>query len=278
MRRRIAYIPLNTYPSAASDAAILATLHLAETLGHRPHVATFSVDIPQVVSPLGGYLIDVEGLVRAAEERSKAESDRLHDLIRAAASDRAGLQITHHKPLLGGTSDAATVASRLFDLVLLPWSADDAALRDMAQSLIFGSGLPVILVPPDGKIGHVDHIAIGWDESRVAARALADALALLPVGGKVTVLTVVDEKALRGSEIAETLAASLDLRGYAATTRNLTLGGRTIAERLQDAAISEGAQLLVMGGFGHSRLRDFILGGATDGVLGDLRLATLLAH
>jgi len=68
------------------------------------------------------------------------------------------------------------------------------------------------------------------------------------------------------------------LRGYAAKAQNLKLGRKTIAEVLQDVAISEGAQLLAMGGFGHSRLRDFVLGGATKGLLADLRIATLLAH
>ncbi len=78
--------------------------------------------------------------------------------------------------------------------------------------------------------------------------------------------------------LAQALAASLDLRGYDAKAVDLTLDGRSIATALQDAAIAQGAQLLAMGGFGHSRMRDFILGGATKGVLGDLRLAVLLSH
>lgn len=56
------------------------------------------------------------------------------------------------------------------------------------------------------------------------------------------------------------------------------LDGRSIAAALQDTALAEGAQLLAMGGFGHSRIRDFILGGATKGVLTDLRMPVLLAH
>jgi nucleotide-binding universal stress UspA family protein len=144
--------------------------------------------------------------------------------------------------------------------------------------MVFGSGLPVVLVPPSTKAERVNHIAIAWDESRVAARALGDALRLLAEGGRVTVLAVQDEKPLSGSGIAETLSASLERRGYAATAVNLRLDGQSIATVLQDAAIREGAQLLVMGGFGHSRLRDSVLGGATKGVLADLRIAALLAH
>ncbi len=163
----------------------------------------------------------------------------------------------------------AAAEARYFDLSLVPWSAEAAATQDMAQSLVFGSGLPVILVPPNVARGTVDHIAIAWDGSRVAARALGDALAVLPVR---------DEKALAGTDLAQKLESSLLLRGYEAKAVDLTLDGRSIALALQDAALGEGAQLLAMGGFGHSRLRDFILGGATKGVLADLRLAALLSH
>jgi nucleotide-binding universal stress UspA family protein len=107
---------------------------------------------------------------------------------------------------------------------------------------------------------------------------LCDALPLLAAGGRVSVVTVQDEKSLSGSGIAHALAAALERRGYAAKAVNIALDGRTIATALQDTALSEGAQLLAMGGFGHSRLRDFILGGATKGVLSDLRLAVLLSH
>lgn len=278
MPDRIAYIPLNTYPEGPSDAATMATIGLAEMLDCRMHVATFAVDIPPVASPLGGFLIDVEGMARAAEDRSKAECDRLRALIETGVKDNAAVTFVHHQPVMGAALDWAAVESRYFDLALLPWSPASASAQDMAQSLVFGSGLPVVLVPPSADIKRVDHIAIAWDESRVAARALGDALRLLADGGRVTVLTVQDEKPLSGAGVAETLAASLELRGCAARAINLRVDDQPIAKVLQDAAIGEGAQLLAMGGFGHSRLRDFVLGGATKGVLADLRIATLLAH
>ena len=278
MPDRIAYIPLNTYPEAASDDAIFGAISFAGALGCNVHVATFAVDIPPVASPLGGYLINVEGMARVAEERSRAECKRLQALVENTGSLGLRVSVTNHVVVMGGAQTFAATEARYFDLSLVPWSAEAVATQDMAQSLVFGSGLPVILVPSRAATGTVDHIAIAWDESRVAARALGDALRILPPGGKVSVLTVQDEKALNGTGLAQTLASSLDLRGYEAKAVDLTLDGRSIATALQDAALAEGAQLLVMGGFGHSRLRDFILGGATKGVLADLRLAALLSH
>jgi nucleotide-binding universal stress UspA family protein len=132
-------------------------------------------------------------------------------------------------------------------------------------------------VPPSTGSDPVSHIAIAWDGSRVAARALGDALALLPEGGRVTVLTVQDEKPLAG-RIAQTLADSLEKRGIPALIHSVPLGRRKIAEALQEGALESGATLLAMGGFGHSRIRDFVLGGATTGVFADLRLPVLLSH
>ena len=278
MPNRIAYLPLNTYPEAAPDPAILAAVGFAASLGCGLHVSTFAVDVPQTASPISGFFINVEGMARAAEDRSKAECERLQTLIKGVARPELNLSIGNHTVVLGAALDAATAEARYFDLALLPWSAETHVAQDMAQSLVFGAGVPVILVPPSTATGSVDHIAIAWDGSRVAARALCDALPLLAAGGRVSAVTVQGEKALSGSSIAQTLASSLERRGYTANAVNISLDGKPIATALQDAAIAEGAQLLAMGGFGHSRLRDFILGGATKGVFSDLRLAVLLSH
>ncbi len=278
MPNRIAYLPLNTYPEAAPDPAILAAVGFAVSLGCGLHVSTFAVEVPQTASPIGGIFINVEGMARATEDHSKAECARLQTLIKGAARPELNASYTNHTVVLGAALDAAATEARTFDLALLPWSADTLSAQDMAQSLVFGAGVPVILVPPSTATGSVDHIAVAWDGSRVAARALCDALPLLSAGGRISVVTVQGEKSLTGSNIAQTLAASLERRGYTASALNITLDGRPIAMALQDTALSEGAQLLAMGGFGHSRLRDFILGGATKGVLSDLRLAVLLSH
>jgi nucleotide-binding universal stress UspA family protein len=278
MPNRIAYLPLNTYPEAAPDPAILAAVGFAASLGCELHVSTFAVDIPHTASPISGFLINVEGLARAAEDRSKAEGERVEALIRGTARPEAVLSIAPHTVTLGAAPDAATTEARTFDLAIVPWSAEALSTHEMAQALVFGAGVPVILVPLSAVVGSLNHIAIAWDGSRVAARALCDALPLLAAGGRVSVVTVQGEKSLGSTGMAQILTASLERRGYTANAHNIALEGRTIAKALQDTALAEGAQLLAMGGFGHSRLRDFILGGATKGVFSDLRLAVLFSH
>lgn len=278
MIKRIAYLPLNTYPEADPDAAILATAGFAAALGCGLHVSLFAVDIPPVVSPIGGHLMDLAGMARATEERSQDETRRLQALLAGLSDAVPGMTVTVHKAILGAVTGHAAAEARYFDLALVPWSADARPSQDLAQSLIFDTGVPVVLVPAATAPGTPAHIAVAWDESRVAARALGDALRLLPPGGRLTVLTVQDEKALDRAGLPDLLAGALRLRGYEAEAVELTLDGRTIAAALQDAAVAAGAGMLAMGGFGHSRLRDFVLGGATKGILGDLRLPVLLSH
>ncbi len=276
-RIRNAYMPLASYPEAVADASIQAAVAFVPTLESTLDVTTFSVDIPHVPSALGNLVIDVPGLVRAAEDKSKAECDRLRSLVRAAAGSRLDASCASRETILGAALDTAAAEARYFDLAVLPWSGEMVA-QDMIHAVVFGSGRPTILVPPAARPAPLDHIAIAWDAGRFAARALGDALPFLAEGGRVSVLTVRDEKPLSGSDLAGALASALEKRGFSAKPLDVLLGRKSIAAALQDAALSEGAKLLAMGGFGHSRIRDFILGGATKGILSDLRLPTLLSH
>jgi nucleotide-binding universal stress UspA family protein len=147
-----------------------------------------------------------------------------------------------------------------------------------AEAVVFGSGRPTILVPELAQPGPVDHVAIAWDGSRVAARAVADAAPMLQRAAKISVLTVVGEKPLSEKDPGVRLAASLQKRGLSAEAMEIGAEDNPISSTLQQRAIELGAALLVMGGYGHSRVRDFVLGGATEGVLGDLEMPVLLSH
>ncbi|WP_373503684.1 universal stress protein [Aestuariivirga sp.] len=278
MHTKTAYLALSSYPEAPPDASILAAVNFVGSMGCGLHVTTFSVDIPQLYSPMGGLLLDVPALVRGAEEKSKAECRRLESLVQGAAGAGLKVRCKSREVVLGAALDAAAAEARYYELSVLPWSGETLLTQDMAQSVVFGSGRPAILVPSSASAAALHHIAIAWDGSRVAARALWDALALLPKDGRLTVLTIRDEKPLSGPDLAGALAASLHERGYNAKPLGIALSARTISEALQASALEAGAQLLAMGGFGHSRVRDFVLGGATKGVLNDLRMPILLSH
>jgi nucleotide-binding universal stress UspA family protein len=278
MPNRIAYMPLNTYPEAIADQSIHAAMGFAATLGCSLHVSTFSVDIPQLYSPMGGMLLDVPGLVQGAEERSKAECRRLENLVQGAAGPGLAVHCSNRNVVLGAALDLAAGEARYFDLALLPWTGDNISAQDLSEAVVFGSGRPAILVPPSAPAARIDRIAVAWDGSRFAARALNDALPYLAGGGRISVLTVKDEKPLSRSDLSGALAFFLGRRGYDAKALDVSLNKKSIGAALQDAALSEGAKLLAMGGFGHSRLRDFVLGGATKDILRNLQLPIMLSH
>jgi len=278
MKTRVAFMPVATFPEPAPDHAILAAAGFAAGLGCALHVRAYSVEVPQIYSPLGGLFLDVPGLVRTAEDKSKAGCRHVQGALEGAADLSASLHFSTRQVVLGGERDAAAADARYYDLSVLPWSDEAVLAQELSEAVVFGSGRPAIIVPPSAHPVRLDHIAIAWDASRVAARALGDALSLLPEGGRVSVLTVKGEKPLSGPDIAESLASSLTERGFKANAFSVSLGDKTIGETLQDKAVAEGAQLLAMGGFGHSRLRDFVLGGATKGVIAAPRLPALLAH
>jgi nucleotide-binding universal stress UspA family protein len=275
---RLAYMPLVTYPDCVADESIASAVALAVALRCDLHATTFAVDIPSVSAPIGGLFINVPEMIRTVEDNSRAHGRRLHDLVLEQAGQRINAQCGSRQAFQGEIGNVAAVEARYFDLALLPWSKEGGAMRELSQAVVFGAGRPAILAPPSAAAEPIRHVALAWDASRVAARALADAMPLLADDARLTVLTLKGEKALAGHDIAETLASSLRKRGLHAEARHVELGRRTISEALQESALEAGAGLLAMGGFGHSRVRDFILGGATKGVFTDLRLPVLLSH
>jgi nucleotide-binding universal stress UspA family protein len=276
--KRTGYMPLVTYPDSATDDAVLAAVTFSEALGSDLEVTAFAADIPRVPSPLGGFLLNVPEMIRTTEENSLVRCQQLQKLVLEKASLRFKAQCSIRKMYFGAAGATAAAEARYFELAILPWSKDNLVSQEVAQAVIFGAGRPTIIVPATAGTEPVVHVALAWDASRVAARALADVMPLLPENARLTVLTVTDEKALAEQGIAERLASMLAGRGLDANAQMVSLGGRTIAAALQDAAIESGAGLLAMGGFGHSRLRDFVLGGATQEVFADLRLPVLLSH
>lgn len=202
MTTRIAYMPLNTYPEAVPDQAILAAIDFAAKLGCSLHVSVFSVKIPQLYSPMGGLLLDVPSLVHGTEERSKAECRRLEALVNGAARPGLKIQCRSREIMLGAALDVAAGDARYFDLAVLPWTGETVSAQDLSEAVVFGSGRPTVLVPPTSTVTGIDHVAIAWDASRFAARALYDALPYLAEGGRVSVLTVKDEKPLSGADLA----------------------------------------------------------------------------
>ncbi len=271
------FLPLATYPDAASELSVENALAVSALLGADLTALALEVEIPSVSSALSRALLDLPEMIRDAAQLTKSRGESLLASARAKAG-AAGVEtaVARAAPALVG--DVAAEHARYLDLALVCLEAQNPATGAIAEAVIFGSGKPTVLLPAAPFGGRLDHVAIAWDGSRVAARAVADARPILDRATTVTVLTVTDEKPLKEARAGERLAARLRAAGLKAAFKAIRAEDRPIADTLQQGALDSGADLMVMGGYGHSRLRDFVLGGATEGVLSDLKLPVLLSH
>ena len=201
--------------------------------------------------------------------------------LRTAADD-AGVQISveTERQMSFGVPDWLCDLGKLHDLTIA--GVDGGGIiseRQLAECLVFRSGRPVLLVPRNhAKSFEASRVIVAWDYSAPAARALAEALPFLRRATDITIATVGDDKDFMTSLEPGEVIEAMQRRGVRAEHREITRGSGRIGDVLQGFAADSGADLLVMGAFGHSRMRDFILGGATRGILEQLRLPTLLSH
>ena len=177
-------------------------------------------------------------------------------------------------------AEAFGVAARHYDVSIIEQAKpeDDGAQSMAIQAALFDSGRPMMVIPYIYR-NHVplDRIMVCWDGSRSAARAVGDALPFLRRAGQVDVVTIEKSERrneLRGAQIAEHLARhglKINLKPLVAPDSD---AGNVI---LSEAADSE-TKLVVMGGFGHSRLREFVLGGVTRCVLQSMTVPVFMSH
>jgi nucleotide-binding universal stress UspA family protein len=275
----MASLCLATYPDANSPKIAAHSVALVKQIDAALHAIAINVDIPDVSNALSNYLMDLPYKIQEVEATSrKCGRDLLEAIAQEAARDGVTLttqELTATPALMG---DVAAKHSRYFDICLIGWAPGNQTARMMAEAMLFGSGRPTLLLPDSTDVGVLGHVVVAWDGSRVAARAVADAGVFLQRASMITVLTVTDEKPLPGQGIGERLALGLRMRGLVAEAASIQAGDSSIGTALQEHALKIGGNLLVMGGYGHSRIRDFVLGGATEGILADLRLPVLLSH
>jgi len=171
--------------------------------------------------------------------------------------------------------------ARRFDLSVIGQTEPDRPAPEelIIEGALFGSGRPVIVVPYIQKQGlKLDRVLACWDGGRAATRAIADSLPFLQRAKTVEVLIVASGRTkseeLPGADIAQHLAR----HGLTIEVKRIVAADIDVPNAILSYAADSSADFLVMGGYGHSRLREFVLGGATRGILTSMTLPTLMAH
>lgn len=181
-------------------------------------------------------------------------------------------------------ADEVVAQGRSCDLVVVSATNPDEITgveRDFVEQVVMSAGRPVLVLPFKGPAAlSTDEIVIGWDGGREAARAAFDALPLLKLASRVRIVRVDPQKdpALRGSVPGADLAEGLARHGVKAEAQGYPTSGQDEGQALMRCADDCGAGLIVMGAYGHSRLAEFIFGGATRFVLTRMTRPVLMSH
>lgn len=222
----------------------------------------------------GGAVVDGDLVARQTEDienRLRSLKERFMRLTRD--SNRASW-----RGLVSDPTRSLARQARAADLVVTAAPADPGPGSIDIGEAILAAGRPVLIMAGNRKPIEARRIVVAWKDAREARRAAVDAMPFLAHADDVLVATVEEDDRREAAESLVDMVRFLVRHGVKARHQLIATGGRTIAETLVERALEIGADLMVSGCFGHGRLREWILGGATRSLLHDHRLNRLLTN
>jgi nucleotide-binding universal stress UspA family protein len=270
------------------DAAVFASaLAVARPFGAhlgflhtRGDAAAFAATmVPDISS---GQVTDI---IKRMEEESEQREQKAKQLFESfclreglvAAAGQSGQSECSARWLeeTGSESYWLVEYARTADLLVIGRPGDDPS--DTLEAALINSGRPLLISPSAPISGLPDTVVVAWKPTPEAARAVTAAMPFLSIAKQIVIMTVAEDETTIEEEGAARLMANLRWDGFSASVRRLEPSARGGAETLL-AAAREQAGLLVMGGYGHRRMREWIFGGFTHRVLSDADIPVLMAH
>ena len=220
----------------------------------------------------------IEGQRNESENKAKAAIARFE-----SAAKRAGISFETRSlwASIAGAADQLGRLARRFDLAVVGQPEREKAMPDevVDEGVLFESGRPVIFVPFIQKAGlKIDRVMICWDGSRAATRAVADSMPFLHKAKSIEVVIVGSREAPRDQVPGVDLGQHLARHGLKIDVKRITSPEIDVPATILSYAADSSADMIVMGGYGHSRLREFVLGGVTRGLLESMTVPVLMSH
>jgi nucleotide-binding universal stress UspA family protein len=228
---------------------------------------------------MGGIPTDlIEAQREENTQAAKVATNRFEAAARAAG---LSAEVRLLDASVAGAADLFGRIARRFDLAVVGQARprEGASEELLIEGALFESGRPVVVVPYVQTQGvTLDRVLVCWDGSRPATRAIADALPFLRRAKAIDIVAVSGERG-KGSELVGTnMARHLARHGLQVELKRLSAGKVDVPAAITAHAVETGADFMVMGGYGHSRLREFILGGVTRTVLTSSTIPVLMSH
>lgn len=235
---------------------------------------------------VSGVVIDE--VVKASRDAADEAGRRIEASIASVCRDAGvpvvatpsrgdSVSLSFHQ-MQGNLTDQLTDVARLSDLVVFGplHERDKAGLTDAFVQVLTDTDRPVLLVTESPPPAFARRIAIGWDGKAAAAQAVSAALPYLARADHVEILSV--QRNAETRQPTEALIEYLSLHGVSCSERVAVRSQKTTGEVLLEAAAAGGADLLVVGGYGHSRIRESLIGGVTRHVIANAQLPVFMVH
>jgi nucleotide-binding universal stress UspA family protein len=275
-------LALTTWPEPTPVSAVEDAIAFAVALEARISAVACEVTMQPTGNKLTDVLFDIPAIDVAEAKKSLTNAGNLLVAFQDTAEKRGVFQDRIlEQCLTSEVPDLFIEYAKLRDLTIVPVPEGEHFDQWYAESIIFGSGRPTLIVPHTRKRAGafaLDTVVVAWDFSRPAARAVADALPILEKAKRVSVITITNEKVIDTKRSGAELAKHLARHGVNVVLDTVDAAGRGIGDVLETYVTSRNADVLVMGAYGHSRIREFILGGATQSMLSRPPLPIIFSH
>jgi nucleotide-binding universal stress UspA family protein len=267
--------------SVTKEGSVVAKYAVSVAAALQAHLTGVAFIYDPVVPISGAGYIPAEVIETQREDNETAAEAAIKSFT--AAADQAGVSA---EPLttsasLAGASDQFARMARRFDLAIVGQAQPEVSSMEqiIGETTLFESGRPMIMVPYIQKAPFkTDNVMVCWDGSRTAARAVADAIPIIRKSGRVEIVIVANERGkedeIEGADIGQHLAR----HELNVDVHRISGGNIDVADALLSHAADSGADFMVMGGYGHSRLREFVLGGVTRSIFESMTVPVLLSH
>jgi nucleotide-binding universal stress UspA family protein len=272
-------IVVNLTGGQPQDFAADYAISLAAGFG--AHIAGVAFIYEPVVpgSVLGGLPTDLIEAQRSRNTAAANESIARFESTAKAATVSAEARTVDAS--LAGAPDLFGRIARRYDIAVVGQARHEQGASEelMIEGALFGSGRPLIVVPHTHKQGlKLNRIIVCWDGSRPAARAIADSLPFLQRAKSIDIVVVTGERDKSGEITGTNMRRHLARHGITVEIKHFTRGAAGVQNTILAHAADTGADFMVLGGYGHSRLREFILGGVTRSILKSMTLPVLMSH
>jgi nucleotide-binding universal stress UspA family protein len=220
----------------------------------------------------------IESQRAESEKKARAAIARFEERAKRAGVSAESRILTAS---VSGAADQLGRIGRRFDLVVVGQPERERATPDdvLDEGVLFDSGRPVIFVPFIQKAGlKLDRVMLCWDGSRAATRAIADAMPLLQKAKQVEIVIVASGRPKSDEVPGADLGQHLARHGLKVDVKRITSPDIDVPSTILSYAADSSADMIVMGGYGHSRLREFVLGGVTRGIFESMTVPVLMSH